>query len=417
MLIAFCEFTCEFDDESSQGQSRDCLDNAVLVEISEDLIVSLFRYLARTSKIWDSWCTGVLETVKSKSQAKLGFDFLERLERGVAIICLLFQNITQLSPGTEAAMHSFVLGLCSACERLAQAAATDDALDAAAEEDWRAQISVRMGGVLNDAVLLVSAHLHPANNPTTELALCLQGILSSIEYIHTVGLRNTPSANLILSVTECIELLAGRISQRLASFPVSDVDVAGLEGALGSSLARWIALKEEAALAPPVKVVQPPSGSRKINRRASASANVFGVDVTLDSARPVSSPLGSSAARVGWDLFSPAQQISREEEDKRKEAMLSAPLYAEDAVLYFLQENAAYLQSLISTLDCLLLLQPISGGSSPRPTSIGTVTALVALLNLVDDVVNALLRGRVTNPELLQVCRVLLVSLCLTLLN
>jgi hypothetical protein len=398
------KLTLDLEDLSLDG--ADSLDAASLAEISEDVSSALLQQLVRQTRTWCAWYVDVAAIGQAKAGALLGHDCVERLEKGLALVIQLLSGSARLGHDVEGSLAAFCEGLSTFCQCLVNAAQRDDAaVTSTVHADWRVWVSARVGDLLRRTLRLSCAVAFPRNDPANPVAIAIERILSCVASFHSAGLLVGKQWGLLLALSETVTLLSQRISARLESFEVTDADL-GAASTLGISLT--LTRRPPVVTKSPVKVVEPPASVRKGNRRASA-VNMFGADVTADARTgPVSSPLRSDLG-FSSPLQGPAETAAVDPEE-RKQAALSSHMYAEEAALYFLHENASYIHCIQTGMACLVALQGSIGagkdggaGATPQPV-VGVVTALVTVSDMVEDLTNALLRGHVLSPELFQVC-------------
>jgi hypothetical protein len=364
-----------------------------------------------------------------KGQVKLGHDAVERLQRGASAACILLACVPALSADAQSSLLALCSDVRSFVAEIASAAAIEDTLDAGAEEEWRTWTGEHLTATLGRLLRLAVRYTYPDHDSAGALPQCVEGVTTSLCALQEAALLPSFRWGLLVTLTEGTALLGSRLSQRLASFAVND-DAGDLADALGYSLTLWGKAEPEEE-APKVKIAEPPtSAARKATRRASA-LTMFGLDATVDFNAAASSPTPTrNPSETLWDRaeLSPtfkgdiagAGLFDREE--TQRSMLTSAGAHSGDAVLYYLQENAAYVRCVQAVVLCLQALQPspatsaqksaspapAKGKATPTPNAqqqdnVGVLTALQSVMDTVEDIGNALLRGRVLNPTLLKV--------------
>jgi hypothetical protein len=428
---ATAEKTSSDEGSLTEGHTADgSLDATALAEVAADLANAVFRQLSRVLQVWSTWYAAVKDQVKTcKGQVKLGQDAVERLQRGVTAACILLACVPALSADAQGGLLALCSDVRSFVAEIASAAMIEDTLDAGAEEEWRTWTGEHLTATLGRLLRLVLRYTYPDHDSAGALPQCVECVTTSLCALHDAALLPSSRWGLLVTLTEGTSLLCARLSQRLASYAVND-DTDDLAAALGYSLTLWGKAEPEQE-APKVKIAEPPtSAARKATRRASA-LTMFGLDATVDFNAAASSPTPTrNPSETLWDRaeLSPTFKAGDiagaglfDREEAHRSMLTTAGAQAGDAVLYYLQENSAYVQCVQAVVLCLQALQPgpataaqkgaslapAKGKAMPTSTAqqdtVGVLTALQSIMDTVEDIGNALLRGRVLNPTLLKV--------------
>jgi hypothetical protein len=420
-------------DEGSLTEGHtadDSLDATALAEVAADLANAMFRKLARLLHVWSTWYAAVKHRVQTcKGQVKLGQDAVERLQRGASAACILLACVPALSADAQSSLLALCCDVRSFVAEIASAAMIEDTPGAGLEEEWRTWTGEHLTATLGRLLRLVLRYTYPDHDSAGALPQCVDCVTTSLCALHEAALLPSSRWGLLVTLTEGTSLLCARLIQRLASYAVND-DAGDLTDALGYSLTLWGKAEPEEE-APKVKMAEPPtSAARKATRRASA-LTMFGLDATVDFNAAASSPTPTrNASETLWDRadLSPTFQVGDiagaglfDREEAQRSMLTSAGAHAGDAVLYYLHENAAYVRCVQAVVLCLQALQPspataaqksaslapAKGKATPTSTAqqdtVGVLTALQSIMDTVEDIGNALLRGRVLNPTLLKV--------------